>query len=124
MKQSIIAAVSLAASHIPFAESYATPRNVGISPLTGCGKPLPRGQAVGRVSNITISSGGLQRSYLVSIPPTYNEYIPTPLIISYHGGSRNASSQLQLDELTSPEFNTVSMVVYPQGVNVRFSFKG
>jgi len=117
MLHSIIAAAFLAASQIAIVKSYAISRSLEIPPLAGCGKSLPQGQAVGKVSNVTIASGGLQRSYLISIPPTYNEYIPTPLILSFHGGSRTASSQLQLDELTSPEFNTVSMVVYPQGVD-------
>jgi poly(3-hydroxybutyrate) depolymerase len=108
----------LAASHFPIAASYATPRSLALPAFAGCGKSLPSGQVVGTVSNVTISSGGFQRSYLISIPPTYNAYIPTPLILSYHGGVRTALQQLQLDQLTNPEFNTVSMVVYPQGINV------
>jgi poly(3-hydroxybutyrate) depolymerase len=65
-----------------------------------------------------VLSGGVQRSYLISIPPTYNPKIPAPIIFSYHGGVRTAEDQLQLDHLTDPEFNTVSLVIYPQGINV------
>ncbi|KAE9376221.1 carbohydrate esterase family 1 protein [Stipitochalara longipes BDJ] len=98
-------------------QAHPTSRSIFVPPLTGCGKALPHGQALGSTTNVSISSGGFQRSYLVFIPPTYNSFIPTPLILSYHGGVRTALDQLQLDQLTSPEFNTVSMVVYPQGIN-------
>jgi poly(3-hydroxybutyrate) depolymerase len=73
---------------------------------------------LGNLPLFSITSGGFTRSYLVFIPPTYNPYVPTPLILSYHGGVRTALSQLELDDLTNPNFNTVSMVVYPQGINV------
>jgi poly(3-hydroxybutyrate) depolymerase len=86
--------------------------------LAGCGKSLPSGQAVGKVSYITIRSGGYQRSYNISIPATYNAVVQTPLILSYHGGEMNAEDQMNLDELTNPNFNNVSIVVYPQGINV------
>jgi poly(3-hydroxybutyrate) depolymerase len=111
----------LAASFFPIAAPHATPRSLVLPAFAGCGKSLPQGQAVGTVSNVAILSDGATRSYLISIPPKYNAYLPTPLILSYHGGVRTALDQLQLDQLTNPEFNTVSMVVYPQGINVRFS---
>lgn len=114
-----IAAVCLAASQVAIAVPYTAPRNLPISPFAGCGKSLPSGQAIGTVSNVTISSDGFQRSYLISIPPTYNAHTSTPVILSYHGGVRTAEDQLKLDQLTNTEFNTVSMVVYPQGINVR-----
>ncbi|OQV07348.1 hypothetical protein CLAIMM_11798 [Cladophialophora immunda] len=83
----------------------------------GCGKNLPDGQVVGQVTNVTITSDGNDRTYLIFIPPTYRKDTPTSLIVSYHGGARTAEDQLELDLLTSPEFNTRSFVVYPQGIN-------
>lgn len=85
----------------------------------GCLKGSPHGQSVGSVSNVTITSGKLLRYFLISIPPTYRTEVPTPAILSYHGGNRTAEDQLQLDQLTNPEFNTNSIVIYPQGVDVR-----
>ena len=122
MVQLRLAAVCLAASHSMIAEAYATPRSFPISALAGCGRPLPSGQTVGTVSSVNISSGGVQRSYLISIPSSYKAYVPTPIILSYHGGVRTAEDQLELDQLSNPEFNTVSVVVYPQGINVRLSY--
>lgn len=109
----------LSACQIVLVNSYAISRSL-IPALAGCGKPLPHGQAPGKVTNVSIASGGIKnRSYLVSIPPKYNSFLPTPLIISYHGGDRNASQQLDLDQLTNPEFNTRgSIVIYPQGIVV------
>jgi poly(3-hydroxybutyrate) depolymerase len=79
---------------------------------------LPEGQFPGDVANVTIMSSGLQRNYLISIPPSYSADLPSPLIVSYHGGVRTAEDQLQLDQLTNVEFNDYSFVVYPQGISV------
>jgi len=111
----------IAATYLPKIQAHPTSRSLVVPAFAGCGKDLPHGQVIGATMNVSISSGGFQRSYLVFIPPTYNPFIPTPLILSYHGGVRTALDQLQLDQLTNPEFNTVSMVVYPQGINVIFS---
>lgn len=87
---------------------------------TLCGDmELPSGQSVGGIYNVSITSDGIDRSFLISIPPEYDPGTPTPVIMSYHGGDRTAESQLQLDQLTNPEFNTGDIVVYPQGIDVR-----
>ncbi|RFU28501.1 hypothetical protein B7463_g7842, partial [Scytalidium lignicola] len=117
MIQLLVAAAYIAASHLKPAEAYATPSGISIPILAGCGKSLPKGQAIGTVSNVTITSSGIERSYLISIPPSYNAYLPTSIILSYHGGTRTAEDQLKLDQLTNPEFNTEHLVVYPQGIN-------
>lgn len=109
-----VAALCVAAFCVISAEAYAT----SIPILPGCGRRVPKGQTIGTVSNATILSGGVQRKYLIAIPTSYNAFVPTPIILSYHGGSRTAESQLQLDQLTNPEFNRFAFVVYPQGINV------
>lgn len=100
------------------AEASVLISNTSVPPVAGCGKPLPEGQAVGNISNVTLTSGGYQRSYLISIPPNYYSYVQTALILSYHGGTRTAEDQLMLDDLTNPKFNPDSFVIYPQGINV------
>jgi poly(3-hydroxybutyrate) depolymerase len=85
---------------------------------TGCRQALPSGQSPGSVTNVSIVSNGVNRSYLVFVPPTYLESVPTSLILSYHGGNKNAMQQLQLDGLTTPYYNNDSMVIYPQGIKV------
>jgi poly(3-hydroxybutyrate) depolymerase len=90
-----------------------------------CGKALPPGRALGSVTNLTIISGGIERSYLLFIPPKHNitseNYVP--LIISYHGGTKTSLDQLQLDQFTNPEFNEEAIVAYPQGINVKLYCK-
>lgn len=93
---------------------------LGLAALSAatCGHALRPVHSIGRVSNVSIESGGLLRSYLVSIPPLYNPHTPAGVIFSFHGGERTARDQLQLDQLTNPKFNDKYIVVYPQGVNV------
>lgn len=92
----------------------------GRGPSSACSKSLPRGVAVGRPNNVTIHSNGIERSYLINIPKSYQSQSSSPLVLSYHGGNRNAISQLELDLFTLPEFNTMNAIlVYPQGINVR-----
>ncbi|KAK0630678.1 Alpha/Beta hydrolase protein [Bombardia bombarda] len=68
---------------------------------------------VNTVSNQTIGD----RTYKVFIPPSYSNTRATPVILSYHGGTKTADDQLALDLLTTAFFNTEYIVVYPYGVN-------
>jgi len=103
------------ASAIPRNEVTTTIRSANTT--SACSKALPSGVAVGETANISLTSNGIERSYLINIPETYESKAASPIVLSYHGGQRNASSQLELDLLTSPEFNTLgAILVYPQGI--------
>lgn len=79
--------------------------------------PSGTGITTGKLINETLPSG---RSYLLFIPPSYiSRTTPAPLILSFHGGNRNASEQASLDLLTTSFFNKEYVVVYPQGIQVR-----
>lgn len=114
----LIMSLYLTAHSVGIAQASVVPSGPSFPSLAGCRRALPEGQSAGKVSNVTISSGGHHRNYLISIPPSYRADILTPAILSYHGGQRTAEDQLQLDQLTNPEFNSVSFVIYPQGINV------
>lgn len=114
MRRLSLAALCLAAINTIHASADIAARDAS----SGCGAPLPSGQTAGNVYNVSITSGGLARYYLISIPPTYNTSATTPLILSYHGGTKTAQNQLQLDLFTSTYFNNNTFVVYPQGINV------
>lgn len=58
------------------------------------------------------------RDYLLYIPTRYEPTVPAPLILSYHGGSRDADHQAALDRLNSTFFNKNYLVAYPNSVNV------
>lgn len=100
----------------------ATASSIPAAALSGCSKSRAcNSQSSGEVNNITITSGQRQRSFLLWIPSSYQSNKPTAAILSYHGGNDDATDQLELDKLTDPEFNTESIVVYPQGINVSAS---
>jgi hypothetical protein len=89
-----------------------------IQSLSTCKKALPKGQTVGGTYNITIKSSGAPRWYLITIPARYRSQIATPVILSSHGGSRDAQRQLDLSQLSNPIFNDFAIAVYPNGINV------
>ncbi|TWU77765.1 hypothetical protein ED733_008655 [Metarhizium rileyi] len=110
--------LTAAASVIPPKVSPASPAS-SASPA-GCRKSLPKGQSAGKVSSINITSSGERRTFLLSLPPKYHPDTPAPVILSYHGNSRDAEYQLGLDRLTSPEFNSAAVVIYPQGIDEKW----
>lgn len=58
------------------------------------------------------------REYLFYVPSTYKPTVPAPLILSYHGGSRDAQHQAALDQFNSTFFNKDYLVAYPDSVDV------
>lgn len=104
---------------MPLTSAVVTLSLLSIATLSAAAPPFPHGGGhPGPVSNVSITSDGLHRSYLLSLPPAYHPGAPTPMILSYHGGNRNASEQLLLDQLTNPKYNANAIVVYPQGIDV------
>ncbi|OAQ99982.1 hypothetical protein LLEC1_04464 [Akanthomyces lecanii] len=74
-------------------------------------------EASSSATNITITSNNTERSFLLWVSPKYNPKNPAAIILSYHGGSRNAKDQLDLDGFTKANTYGVPIVVYPQGIN-------
>ncbi|OAA60043.1 carbohydrate esterase family 1 protein [Cordyceps fumosorosea ARSEF 2679] len=68
-------------------------------------------------SNITITSNKVTRSFLLWVSPTYSSKTPASVILSFHGGSRDAKDQLELDGFTTASANAASIVAYPQGID-------
>jgi hypothetical protein len=86
-------------------------------------KPLPAGQVAGGTYNVSITSSGVPRWYLISIPQFYEEEQLSPVILSYHSSLENATSQMNLTQMSNPYFNNISFVIYSQGINVCISMK-
>ncbi|KAE9979347.1 hypothetical protein EG327_007059 [Venturia inaequalis] len=80
---------------------------------TGCNNPLPA--PAGSTTKIPITSGGLEREYLVHTPTTYDATKKVPLILSFHGRGKNATSQMELSQFANPAFNPDAISVYPNG---------
>lgn len=51
-----------------------------LGPSAGCGKPAAPG-----VTNVTLSVGGRERRYLLSVPAGYDPTKPLPLVVGLHG---------------------------------------
>ncbi|KAF2083939.1 carbohydrate esterase family 1 protein [Saccharata proteae CBS 121410] len=97
----------------------AHPHNTGRSTKrsSGCGKALPDGVTAGGKSvNMTIESGGLNRSYLIHVPSSYSKDKPASLILSYHGRTKDAAEQELLSQFSNETYNPDAIAVYPQGV--------
>jgi polyhydroxybutyrate depolymerase len=67
----------------------------------------------------SIQSGGLERTFLVHVPPTSNATRPMPLLIVLHGGGGTGQGMVSL---TYGGFNTLAdnekfIVVYPDGID-------
>lgn len=86
----------------------------GASPSAGCGS-AQSGVQVGQTTNVTLADG---RWYLLYVPEKYAPGTPAPLVLSYHGGNRNASEQQALDMLSTAAFNEDHVVAYPNGIDV------
>ncbi|OTB03822.1 carbohydrate esterase family 1 protein [Hypoxylon sp. CI-4A] len=80
---------------------------------TGCGQTPSF--SPGDYKNFTTTT---DRQYRVWLPPNYDSSKETPLILSFHGASRDIAYQVDLDELTDTTFNEDYIVVYLQGLAV------
>ena len=59
---------------------------------------------------------GYERSYLLNLPPTYNDSSNFPLVIALHGLAGSASQMEQDYGLTTKSNSAGFIVVYPEGV--------
>jgi poly(3-hydroxybutyrate) depolymerase len=105
--QSIIGVLSL--SSIAIAQ---------LQPEPGCSKSLPLNITLGKSQNISIESGGLNRSYLLNVPESYDAKSALPLILSFHGRGKSAKSQEELSQFANATINPNAISVFPQGVLV------
>lgn len=86
---------------------------------SGCGKPLPSNVSPGGSSQTgKVTSGGRSRDYLIHVPASYKTDTPVPLILSFHGRTKDAAEQEELSQFSNPAYNPDAIAVYPQGVSV------
>lgn len=93
-------------------------KNLKDDRATLCSKAIPNGVKIGHTNNVSIISNHVERTYLINIPEGYQEQSSSPLILSFHGGKKTSQLQLELDNFTSPNFNSLNAImIYPQGIN-------
>ena len=63
----------------------------------------------------TLDQGGLERSYLVHVPPQYDPATPMPVVLAFHGGGANAGTMVTFGGLNEKADQAGFIVVYPEG---------
>jgi poly(3-hydroxybutyrate) depolymerase len=102
--------------NMKFLASIVFPLATGAATLASV---FDRDGASSSTSNIVITSNNQERSFLLWVSAEYNPESPASVLLSFHGGDRNATDQLQLDGFTTADdANATPIVVYPQGLNV------
>ena len=87
----------------------------------GCSLELPPQVTPGGPSHafsLRSTAGGGERSYLISVPSTYSNANPSPLILAFHGKGQNSSTFSTECLFHDPDFNALDAIVaYPQGLD-------
>lgn len=109
----LLAAAAVTVHAHPLA--HAQPRSTN-STKSGCGSPTAWKFDSGNHANRTLYSGA--RSFLVHIPPSYNDSVAHPLVFSFHGFKGHDSDQERIsgfsaDGLTINNYGIIA--VYPNG---------
>ena len=84
----------------------------------GCGKAASPVIAQPRHLN----SGGVVRSYLLTIPDHYNPNHRTPLILDFHGHGSNAVEQSAYTQMDAKAKSRGFIVATPDGIDKQFDF--
>ncbi|KAH7122754.1 hypothetical protein B0J11DRAFT_347325 [Dendryphion nanum] len=84
----------------------------------GCGKAPPGDVSPGISINQTIDSqsGASPRKYRIHLPESYQNNVSVPLILSYHGRSRDSKYQEILSQFSNSSYGFEGISVYPEGV--------
>ncbi|HMI93962.1 MAG TPA: prolyl oligopeptidase family serine peptidase [Polyangiales bacterium] len=91
---------------------------------SGCGKPLMaadammearRGASPMLVARRSIMVNGIERPYLLAVPPSYDPNLAHPLIFGFHGSGGDREQLRRYMNLESPAAGQ-AIFIYPQGL--------
>jgi len=85
-------------------------------PSSACRNPAT-GPALPGDSVRTLISGGLERCYLLHVPPGYDPSRPIPLVVSLHGFASRPEGQRYLSQWDETADRETFAVAYPQGTH-------
>jgi polyhydroxybutyrate depolymerase len=71
-----------------------------------------------------ITVDGLQRHYIIHLPPSFNSLKKLPLIFALHGGGGTAKGAIPFYNLEGPGDKNNFIIVYPDAVNKAWSIPG
>ena len=72
----------------------------------------------------TLIIGGMERKYILHIPPNYDHLQPTALVLAYHGIDLNAQEMMRISGLSAQADKDNFLVAYPEGSGSRQSWNG
>ena len=74
----------------------------------------------------TLTSGGMERTYLLHVPPSYNTATPMPLVVNLHGFGSDAGDQMLYSRFNQLADTEGFIVVAPNGSGSpqRWTFPG
>lgn len=64
----------------------------------------------------TVTAGGLERSYLLYVPPGATRDAPVPLVLVFHGGTGRAAQMARMTRFTALARVERFAVAYPEGI--------
>jgi len=87
--------------------------------VLACARPAPSTPALSALqagdSTRTLHYDGLERSYILHVPPGYDGTHPLPVVLVFHGGGGNAENAVQLTDFNTQADQSAFLVVYPNG---------
>jgi polyhydroxybutyrate depolymerase len=84
-------------------------------PSLGCFHRLPPKELSGEGERMLMSSG-MQRHYIVRLPPGGPPHQPAPLVLNFHGLAESANLQEKVSHMTEDAARRGMVVVYPHGL--------
>lgn len=79
------------------------------------GRERGAAQTTAGLQERTISVGGMQRSYLIHVPPSLDKSRPAPLVLVFHGGGGRAQGVANTTGMHELADQRGFIVVYPNG---------
>lgn len=64
-----------------------------------------------------VTSGGVERSYTVHVPPSYRQGEPVPLVFVFHGGGGEGAGMAEVSGFNAVSDSGGFIVVYPDGID-------
>ena len=84
----------------------------------GCGKPA----SPVYIQQRKLLSGGVVRSFLLTIPDNYDRSVPSPLVLNFHGHGSNAIQQAAYTQIDAKGKARGFIVATPDGIANQFDF--
>jgi polyhydroxybutyrate depolymerase len=82
--------------------------------LLACSKSFRSAPASGDTTR-TLTVNGIERSYVIHVPSSYDGSQPMPLVMDFHGGGGNAKTQINTSNFEPLADQKEFIVVYPNG---------